>query len=447
MIRKIAIGLAVVVIALGIYLFVVAVRGSMDFAGGKTVSLGDYKEANPTGVPAELASADLVTRGEYLTRAADCLACHTAKGGQPFAGGLAFPLPFGTLYSPNITPDKETGIGNWSDPEFLRAVHEGIARDGTRLYPAFPYASYSYLADADVLAIKAYLFSLAPIHAPRQENTLKFPYNQRPLMAIWSAVFRPDDRFRPNPEQSAQWNRGAYLSEALAHCGECHTPRSALQGLNQRKKFGGAVVSGWHAYNISSDDGSGIGAWRDDELAQYLSTGHAAGRGTASGPMREAVDLSLRTLSRSDIQALVAYVRSVPAIAGDNSPPKRTEPAPASHLAGVPESIDPRGKQVFAGACASCHDWSGVSPLTPQATLVGTRTVNDPSGINVVQIVISGEHGAARDLTRMPSFGHAYSDTEIAAVTNYVIARFGGKTSSVTAREVAELRGPAEGLP
>src|SRR4249919_1232716 len=253
MIRKIVIGLAVVVGALAIYLFMVAARGAMDFAGGKTVGLSDYKEANPTGVPAELASADLVRRGEYLTRAADCLACHTVKGGQPFAGGLGFRLPFGTLYSPNITPDKETGIGNWSDAEFVRAVHEGIARDGTRLYPAFPYASYSYLADADVLAIKAYLFSLAPIHAPRQESTLKFPYNQRWLMAFWSAVFRPGERFRPNVEQSAQWNRGAYLSEALAHCGECHTPRSALQGLNERKKFSGAVIAGWHAYNINSD--------------------------------------------------------------------------------------------------------------------------------------------------------------------------------------------------
>jgi mono/diheme cytochrome c family protein len=442
--RKIVIGLAVVVIALAIYLFMVSARDAMDFAGGKTVGLSDYKEANPTGVPAELAGADLVTRGEYLTRAADCLACHTVKGGQPFAGGLAFRLPFGTLYSPNITPDKETGIGNWSDAEFLRAVHEGIARDGTRLYPAFPYASYSYLADADVLAIKAYLFSLAPIHAPLQESTLKFPYNQRWLMAIWSAVFRPGERFRPNVEQSAQWNRGAYLSEALAHCGECHTPRSALQGLNERKKFSGAVIAGWNAYNITSDPASGIGAWQADELAQYLSTGHADGRGTASGPMREAVDLSLRTLSRADIEALVAYVRSVPAIANDASPPKRTEPAPTSHLAGVPENVDPRGKHVFAGACASCHDWSGVSPLTPHATLVGTRAVNDPSGINVVQIVISGEHGGAQDLTHMPSFGHAYSDTEIAAVTNYVIARFGGRTSNITAREVAELRGQTE---
>ena len=146
-----------------------------------------------------------------------------------------------------------------------------------RLYPAFPYASYSYLANADVLAIKAYLFSLAPIHAPPHQSVLKFPYNQRWLMAFWSAVFRPDERFQPNVEQSAQWNRGAYLSEALAHCGECHTPRSALQGLNERKKFSGAVIAGWHAYNITSDPASGIGAWQADEVAQYLSTGHAAG--------------------------------------------------------------------------------------------------------------------------------------------------------------------------
>jgi mono/diheme cytochrome c family protein len=439
--KKLAIAVVLVGVIVAGYVVAVALRGPMDFPGGKTVELSAYKEANPTGVPAELATADIVKRGEYLALAADCAACHTAEDGQRFAGGRGFPLPYGTLYAPNITPDSETGIGKWNDAEFLRAVHKGIARDGSRLYPAFPYPSYTYLTDEDVLAIKAYLFSLAPVRAPSPENTLRFPYNQRWLMIFWSLIFNAEKRFEPHVDKSAQWNRGAYLAEALAHCGECHTPRSLLQGLNNRRKFAGTAVSGWRAYNITADKASGIGSWSDEEVADYLSMGHAAGRGAASGPMGEAVDLSLRHLTRSDIDAIVAYVRSVPGIAGKDSPRIRAEAAPASHLAGVPEQIDPLGKNVFAGACASCHDWTGVSPLTPTATLVGTRAVHDPSGMNVVQIVINGErHAGVPGASHMPSFGHAYSDTEIAAVANYVLARFGGLTPRIDADDVAELR-------
>lgn len=445
MTKKIAVTAALVAIALAIYLFAIAARGTMDFAGGKTVALSDYlqsnPQSNPSGVPAELADLDLVSRGEYLARAADCVACHTVKDGQPFAGGFAFRLPYGTLYSPNITPDPETGIGSWSDSDFLRAVHQGISRDGTRLYPAFPYPAYSYLTDADVLAIKAYLFSLAPVHAPRTPDTLRFPYNQRWTMAFWSALFRPGDRFQPHEDHSPAWNRGAYLAEALAHCGDCHTPRSALQGLDQRKKFAGAVISGWRAYNITADAQSGIAAWSDDELARYLSTGHASGRGTASGPMGEAVELSFRHLTRGDIDAIVTYVRSVPAISSKDSPPRRTEPAPASHLAGVPDTLDPLGKHIFEGTCASCHGWTGVNPVLPEATLIGTSAVNDPSGINVVQVMLTGGgHGDTPGRARMPSFAHSYSDTEIAAVGNYVIARFGGHSSGLQAADVRKLR-------
>jgi len=441
MIRRIAIVAGIIAIITAVYLFRVAGRGAMDFAGGITVPLAEYRGTSPTGVPSALAHAGLVARGEYLARAADCSACHTVKGGQPFAGGFAFRLPYGTLYSPNITPDAETGIGQWSDADFLRAVHEGISPGGSRYYPAFPYPSYSYLADADVLAIKAYLFSLPPAHAPRVPDTFRFPYNQRWTMKFWSALFRPGGRFEPHEDMSPAWNRGAYLVEGLAHCGDCHTPRSLLQGLDQRRKFAGAVITGWHAYNITADKESGIGAWSDDELARYLSTGHAAGRGTASGPMSEAVELSFSHLARDDIDAIVTYVRSVPAIANEASPPKQGAPAPASHLAGVPDGIDPLGKYIFEGACASCHGWTGESPVTPQASLVGTRAVNDPSGINVVQIILSGEeHGGSAHLAHMPSFGRSYSDTEIAAVANYVIARFGGRSSSLTAGDVARLR-------
>ncbi len=193
----------------------------------------------------------MVKRGEYLARAADCMVCHTSPGGKQYAGGLAIPLPFGTLYSTNITPDKATGIGDYSDADFLNAVQRGVRRDGTRLYPAMPYPSYTYMTDADALAIKAYLFSLAPVRSANRADTLGFPFNQRWLMGPWSFVFNEDVRFQPNTAQSPEWNRGAYLAEALAHCGECHTPRNLAFALNNRKKFAGALTAGWHAFNIS----------------------------------------------------------------------------------------------------------------------------------------------------------------------------------------------------
>src|ERR1700675_544946 len=301
---------AIVVVALLVGLWMIRGPGPLAFAGGSTVALADYHEANPTGVPAALAQANPVERGAYLAKAADCMVCHTTPGGKEYAGGLGFKLPFGTLYSTNITPDKDTGIGNYSDQDFLAAMHRGIRGDGARLYPAMPVTSYTYLRDADALALKAYLFSLPPVRAAAPENTLMFPFNQRWAMGFWSALFNPDTRFQPDTSKSPEWNRGAYLAEALAHCGECHTPRNLAFALDNRQKFAGAVTAGWRAFNISSDKGAGVGAWTDAELASYLSTGHAAGHGTASGPMGEAVDQSFSRMPSEDIRAMVAYLRS-----------------------------------------------------------------------------------------------------------------------------------------
>ncbi len=186
-------------------------------------------------------------------------------------------LPFGTLYSSNITPDKDTGIGSWSDAAFLNALHKGIDDKGRHLYPAMPYVSYTGMTDADALAIKAYLFSLRPVHANAPANNLVFPFNQRWLMGVWSFLFNPGKRFEPDTARSPEWNRGAYLTENLEHCGECHTPRTLFQSLDNRRKFAGAVQAGWRAYNISSDADSGVGAWSDSALADYLAIGHAEG--------------------------------------------------------------------------------------------------------------------------------------------------------------------------
>ena len=429
----------IVLIALAAYGWRVLYPGPLAFAGGSTAALSDYHAADPTGVPAELANADLVKRGEYLTRAADCLVCHTVPDGKPYAGGLAFPLPFGTLYSTNITPDKETGIGNYSDRDFLNAVQHGIRRDGARLYPAMPFTSYGFLTDKDAVAIKAYLFSLPPVHAPNRPDTLSFPFNQRWSMIFWSLAFDTSRPFAPNTAQSPEWNRGAYLAEALAHCGECHTPRNLAYALGNRRKFAGEVAAGWRAFDITSDKGSGIGGWSDDDLAAYLSAGHASGHGTAAGPMGEAVDQSFSGMPASDIHALVAYLRSIPAIASPDLPATLGPPAPASPKAGP--TADAVGKRVFEGACVSCHNWTGVSAITPYATIVGARAVNDRTATNVAQIVISGtKRSVPRDVVSMPAFGDTYSDIEIAAVSNYVTARFGGQQSKVTAKDVAELR-------
>ena len=414
--------------------------GPMAFAGGSTVALADYHDADPTGVPAALANANQVDRGEYLARAADCMVCHTAPDGKAFAGGLAFPLPFGTLYSTNITSDKATGIGDYSDQDFLNAVQRGVRRDGARLYPAMPFASYTYMTDADALAIKAYLFSLPPVHADNRADTLTFPFNQRWAVMFWSLLFNADTRFTPNTAQSAAWNRGAYIAEALAHCGECHTPRNFAFALDNRKKFAGALTAGWKAFNITSDKATGIGGWTDDEIVAYLAQGHAQGRGTAAGPMGEAVDESFSALSPADVRALVVYVRSVPAVASADLPATLAPPAPASFKSGG-RAADVRGRKVFEQACVSCHGWTGVSAISPFATIAGARAVNDPTATNVAQIVISGmKRETPPGIVSMPAFGSSYSDSEIAAVANYVTGRFGSAPSSISARDVAELR-------
>ena len=260
------------------------------------------------------AAAAAPSSGEYLTRAADCVACHTAEGGAPYAGGRAFVLPFGTIYSPNITPDKATPgsaptpTRNGSPPfSTASAMAAGI------LYPAMPYTSYARMTREDALAIKGYLFSLPPISKANEANKLGFPFNQRWGLRFWDIANASSHAFEPDTARSPEWNRGAYLVTALGHCGECHTPRNWMMGLKSGQELGGAVAAGWMSYNITSDREHGIGAWSDADLAQYLSTGTAPHHGPASGPMAEAISNSLRFMTQEDIHAIVAYLRTVPA--------------------------------------------------------------------------------------------------------------------------------------
>ncbi|QND63633.1 c-type cytochrome [Mesorhizobium loti] len=408
----------------------------------KPASLPDVSAAQaalPTGQA-------LIDRGEYLARAADCVACHTTSGGKPYAGGLAFKLPFGTLYAPNITPDKETGIGDWSDAEFVRALHQGIDRQGHNLYPAFPYAAYARMTTEDALAIKAYLFSLPAVHADAPRNDLTFPFNQRYVMRFWNLLFVPGGALQPNTSESAEWNRGAYLVEAMAHCGECHTPRNVFYALDSGKTFAGAELQGWKAYNVSSDKRTGIGNWTDEQLFDYLSKGHAEGRGSPTGSMGEAVDYSLRHLTPEDIKAIVAYVKTVPPQVSSDQAIVEAEPATLKASTAYAPSGDAAaqgglGLKLFQGACASCHGWNGEGLQTPYAALRGSRTVNDPDGTNLIQVILKGAHmTTATGAQAMPAFANAYSNVEIAALGNYVLAHFGGKQSAITPADVAKAR-------
>lgn len=414
------------------------------------VAILNRSDSRPGTAPAIAGApsgADIVARGEYLAKAADCVACHTVPdSGKPFAGGVAFKLPFGTIYSSNITPDSSNGIGAYSDEEFVRAVREGVRRDGKHLYPAFPYTSYTLLSRDDVLAIKAYLMTLPAIAQANRPNDLGFPFNQRWAMAFWNAAFFKSQRFVADSAKPPQWNSGAYLATALGHCGECHTPRNFGYGLDQSQALAGEEFGGWRAYNITPDAKHGIGSWSDEDIVGYLTSGHASEHASASGPMGEAVAHSLQFLRPEDAGALVVYLRSVPAREGKH--PIDIDVRPAALTASTPVlpgqeelKADSEGLKLFEGACAGCHQWNGQGRQTIYASLEGTRGVNDLAATNVTQVILQGSKmRIGQNEVFMPPFGDAYSDTEVAALANYVVAHFGGKEARVTPDQVARRR-------
>ena len=366
----------------------------------------------------------LIARGKYLTQAADCGACHTAPGGHPFAGGLAFDLPFGTIYAPNITPDAGTGIGAWTDAEFVRALRQGIDRHGRNLYPAFPYTAYALLSTDDALAIRAYLATLRPIRAAPPADVLRFPFDQRYLIRAWNLLFLPNRPRETDRARSPAWNRGAYLVEALGHCGECHTPRTPMLALDNSRKFAGAEQVGWLAYNLTSDPQHGLGGWSDLALAAYLSNGQAEGHGPASGPMAEVVENSLSFLTADDIAAMVTYLRSVPPQAeGPQTVAAGDPPPPADAL----------GARLFAQACQGCHLPDGSGRQSPWASLHGSHTAGDPAATNLVQVLMHGSALRTGEGTMfMHGFASAYTDAELAALASYTARQFGLRPSQVT---------------
>jgi mono/diheme cytochrome c family protein len=405
------------------------------------------QDASQGGAAAAAGAPDLVKRGEYLARAGDCIACHTADRSRPFAGGLPINTPFGVIYTPNITPDPDTGIGRWTDADFLRAMHEGIGKGGERLYPAFPYAEYTKVTDHDVLAIRAYLNTLVPVHYTPPRNDLKFPFNQRWLMVFWNMFNFTEGRFVPDPKQSAEWNRGADLVEGLAHCEECHTPRNFTQGLKTNSRFSGATQAGWHAFNITADRNSGIGNWADDELSAYLATGVVPGRANAAGPMAEVVADSTQYLTPEDLRSISAYVRAVPAISGGDARPRDAWGNPANDVASLRGTAinGVNGAQLFVANCATCHNWTGqgIGASAPGAypSLIHNSAVGASTANNLAMVIL---HGVSRTTKQadvlMPAFADQLTDDQVAAITNYATKQFGNPQATVTVDQVAKLR-------
>lgn len=404
---------------------------------------GAEPAAPVAGVPADLPAS--ISHGQYLATAADCVACHTRDGGTPFAGGRPFKLPFGILYATNLTPDAETGIGSWSDQAFVDAVRRGSGSHGP-LYPAMPYTSYAGLSRADVLDIKHYLESLAPVKQVPPANTLGFPFNIRQGMYLWNLAFFREQRFAPKAEQSVVWNRGAYLAGPLGHCGECHTPRNIGFAMKSRDYMAGTVVQGWKAYNTTSDTGYGLGGWSRRQLTDFLSEGHAQGRSSAVGPMGEVVEHSLQYLTPGDIQALVVYLQSISPQRGHDDATVNLDPVAVRDSSAVlPDGPAPdghaRGAHLFESDCAGCHQWNGEGRETVFASLVGSHAANDPQGMAIVQVILKGSrlnvHGQA---VAMPPFAAVYSDADVAALANYVLAHFGQKQGTVNADQVRALR-------
>src|SRR6202051_1038847 len=377
-----------------------------------------------------------VTHGQYIATLDDSAACHTKPGAQPRAGGLALKTPLGTIYTTNITPDRDTGIGNYSFADFARAMRLGVRPDGARLYPAMTYTAYATMSDEDVQDLSAYLQkNIAAVSQTPPANTIGWPLNQRWPLAFWNVVFLDTSHFTPDPAKDASWNRGAYIVEGLEHCGECHTPRGVAQNLDNAQKFAGAVLQGWKAYNITASKPSGVGGWSDDALASYLGTGHADGHSSASGPMAEAVDNSLRYATPDDIHAIVAYLRGVAPI--DNAPAIAQDP-PAANEGSPPPGL---GVQVFAGNCANCHDWDGKGVQSPYANLLGSRTVNDPDATNLTAILLAGSNAPLPvEHAFMPPSPRDPSDHAPAAVANFVNGFFGNGTAKVTAADIGKAR-------
>src|SRR4051812_11994830 len=383
-------------------------------------------------------TGDIIARGEYLARAGDCTACHTAPEGRLFAGGRAMPTPFGTLFTSNITPDPETGIGKWTADDFYATMHKGRFPDGGLVYPAMPFGSYTKVTRQDSDAIYAYLRSIPPVKQINRPHDLTFPFNNRSLILGWRTLFFREGEFKPDPTKSADWNRGAYLVEGLGHCGMCHTAINALGGSSQSQAFEGGLIpmQNWYAPSLTSNREAGLGDWTIEEITDYLRKGVSA-RGAVYGPMAEVVYNSTQYLNDDDTRAMAIYLKS---LAQGTSPDKPAAPLPSAESS----LLLSLGKQIYDRECASCHGAQGLGMPPHYPPLAGNQSIQMVSAVNAIRMVLNGGYppGTAGNPMPygMPPFAHRMSDDEVAAVVTYIRTSWGNRGAAVSARQANELR-------
>jgi mono/diheme cytochrome c family protein len=406
------------------------IRTSVQALGVAVAMLGAVSFAHAgASDPQEFAQ---IEKGRYLAVLSDCGSCHTVPGSdQPFAGGRAIETPFGNIVAPNITPDPETGIGTWSDDEFDAALRQGIGRKGSPLYPAMPYNAYTKLSRDDVLAIKAYLGSVTPVRNAVVANTLPFPFNIRAAMHAWDALYFTQGEYKPDPQQSPEWNRGAFLVTGPAHCGACHTPKSFLGGDKTGQFLKGSYLQGWSAPDLTSNARLGLGNWSADDVVAYLKTGHNR-ISAATGPMAEAVTLSTSQMTDPDIKAIATYLKSLPGGADDLKPIRADDPVMAS------------GGAIYRDQCSACHglDGHGVAKLFPSLADSSMLRSDDPT--SAIRIVLRGARSVATKdeptAPGMPSYGWQLNDSQVAAVLTYARNSWGAAAPAVAAQSVTSAR-------
>ncbi|NEX21607.1 c-type cytochrome [Thiorhodococcus mannitoliphagus] len=406
------------------------------------------KPAETAAAASDLPSARLVY-GQYMATAGDCIACHTRPDGKAFEGGLPIDTPFGTIYTPNITPSKGAGIGSFSDEDFLHALQDGISPSGHPYYPALPYPSFTKVKDDDLLAIKEYLMSLEPSNYQPPKTDLRWPFSVRDLMFGWQEIYFDKGRFQPDPSHSDEWNRGAYLVEGLGHCGACHTPRNMAGATEPSEAMTGAIVDGWYAPDLTSDLSQGIGRWSVDELATFLQTGKAPAELDAKepdpsdasatevlGPMAEVVHDSLSKLHASDLRAMAVYLKDLPPKTELRNQPKVPDV--------LTEAAYEQGRAIYTKNCSGCHQdyGQGLKPYFP--ALRDNPVVNAELPNDVLKTLLLGAPADPSEAfspnVMMPAFGSVLTDEQIATVASYIRANWGNDASPVTAEAVKALR-------
>jgi len=375
--------------------------------------------------------ADLIARGKALTDAGDCASCHTADPAKPFAGGKRIDTPFGGIYSPNLTPDRDTGIGAWSDADFLHALHEGVAPDGSRYYPAFPYPNFTKLTRYDVLAIRAYLATLTPFRNSPPPPELRWPLNYRGLMRVWDNLFFRPGIFEPDRQKSPSWNRGAYLVEGVAHCGACHTPKNLFGADKRGQLLGGGLVQGWFAPRLDDAARSGLQSWSVDDIVEYLQSGRN-GHSHAGGLMAEVVVNSTSKMSDADVRAMAVYLKDLP---GDATEPLVTPP---------PQAQMTDGEKIYNGACIACHEADGSGAPRIYPPFPGNANLQSADPTSTLRIILDGAQtvttARAPNSGSMPAYGGKLSNREIADVANYIRNSWGNAAPTVTPAQTAEIR-------